>query len=648
VPKQVLTRRRSLVAKLTVLAVIASMLVIAVPASAAIDTSASCPSTIPTSGFTDISGFDATTQLAINCLVNYGITQGTSATTFSPTLSVSRWQMALFLTRQAVDHGLVLGDGSSQGFTDIGGFDAATQTAINQLAQLDITQGTSATTFEPNLVVSRWQMALFLVRLADAAGVTLPSGAPQGFLDIATLSVEAQLAINQAKQLGIADGFSATQFSPFTDTLRWQMALFLTRTLAVDGVLPTGLGFTVTAFNLGTDVITYDNNGTSATVDYTGGTAFTVDGTSASIGVFEGNLSVGDKIAFTGTSFALTNVTVSGGLVNDVDIAGNTFDIILSGGAILADDRTYVAANTTYSVGGVVASEAGFESSLSNGDTINITGAGTVASPFVFALTNGTATGTVSGVGGAVTWNITTSGGAVLGVYDLAVPGGDVLTLTVDGVPATDVTFEAAITNGDAITYSRAAGTVTASLTNQATGPATGRILSFDTVANTVTIDTGAGTVTTTDYAAAGFIRTVNGTSQTEVEFEGELNVGDTVTYQAASVTPAVAGSLAVTNNTASGIPGTLVAGTSITLLFDELGAVPDETDVIDHTAPLDPNIVNIAGIANNVAVTYVVNGAASTEAGFEAAVNGVIVGGLSGSVAVSDSGTNTVWTFTS
>ncbi|HSJ27534.1 MAG TPA: S-layer homology domain-containing protein, partial [Acidimicrobiia bacterium] len=278
---------------------VASIMVIgALPASAAINTSASCPSSTPSAGFTDIGGLDATTQLAINCLVDYGISNGTSATTYSPAGEVSRWQMALFLTRQAEVHGITLPSGADQGFTDIGAFNAETTTAINQLAQLDITKGTSATTFSPNDVVTRWQMALFLTRLVEAAGVTLPSGVAQGFTDIGGLDAETQTAINQTKQLGIADGTSATTYNPLASTLRWQMALFLTRTLAADGVLPTGHGFVITAHDAGTEVITYDDNGTSRTVDYTPGTSFTVDGVPATRPPLSAAVTVGDLNAF--------------------------------------------------------------------------------------------------------------------------------------------------------------------------------------------------------------------------------------------------------------------------------------------------------------------------------------------------------------
>ena len=174
-PKSVLTRKRSLIARIAIFAMIFSLMAVALPASAhsvAIDATGPCPAATPSAGFTDIGGLDSTTQTAINCLFAFGITTGTSATTYSPNDTVPRWQMALFLVRQAADHGLTIPAATSQGYTDIGGFDTATQNAINQITQLGVSKGTSSTTFSPNLTVSRWQMALFIYRMGLAAGVT--------------------------------------------------------------------------------------------------------------------------------------------------------------------------------------------------------------------------------------------------------------------------------------------------------------------------------------------------------------------------------------------------------------------------------------------------------------------------------------------
>ena len=116
--------------------------VLAIPLTGLAATAA-CPVTIPSSGFNDLGGLTTETVEAINCLKYYGITTGVTSTAFNPNGDVLRWQMALFLTREAVDVGITLPSGSGQGFLDIAGLDGATQTAINQLRQLGITLGTS-------------------------------------------------------------------------------------------------------------------------------------------------------------------------------------------------------------------------------------------------------------------------------------------------------------------------------------------------------------------------------------------------------------------------------------------------------------------------------------------------------------------------
>lgn len=234
-----LSSQRSWIARVAVLAMLASLMAFgAAPAGAAIATDNACPSSIPSFGFTDLGGVPAAAVDAIDCIADYGISTGTSATTFDPFSDVTRWQMALFLTRQAEIHGVTLPDGSDQGFTDLTGVPAAAVTAINQTAQLGISTGTSATTFDPNSAVERWQMALFITRLVDAAGVTLPDGSDQGFTDLTGVPDSAVTAINQVAQLEISEGTSATTFDPFSAVQRWAMALFLARTLEADGITP--------------------------------------------------------------------------------------------------------------------------------------------------------------------------------------------------------------------------------------------------------------------------------------------------------------------------------------------------------------------------------------------------------------------------
>ena len=225
-----------------------------------------CPASadIPSAGFTD------TTDADVDCLAYYGITSGTTATTYSPEDSVSRWQMALFLTRTLSKAGTTLGTGADQGFTDISGLSAEIQTAINQIAQAGITVGKTATTFAPDDNVTRAEMALFIERMntnisagpggtSDAERLTgvattyinsncdaATGGECTGkynYTDIdgGAVTVEAANAIKEIFTLGIHDGVSATTYNPGSDMTRAAMATFLTAALNHSNLRPAGL-----------------------------------------------------------------------------------------------------------------------------------------------------------------------------------------------------------------------------------------------------------------------------------------------------------------------------------------------------------------------------------------------------------------------
>ena len=136
---------------------------------------------------------------------------------------------------------------TSAGFLDLGGLDAATVDSIDCIAHYGITSGVGPSIYQPAGVVSRWQMALFLIRTAQGLRIPLPDGTSTVFSDLGGLAADTQRAINQLAQLGITAGTAPGQFSPFADVPRWQMALFMMRLLAKVGViLPDGAfqGFT--------------------------------------------------------------------------------------------------------------------------------------------------------------------------------------------------------------------------------------------------------------------------------------------------------------------------------------------------------------------------------------------------------------------
>jgi len=121
-------------------------------------------------GFTDISAKSPEMQKAINQIAELGITSGVAPYRYGPEQPVTRWQMALFLTRLWSDAGFALPVASTNAFLDISTFPPDVQLAINELASLGITSGTGPGTYDPSGVVTRGQMAAFLARMMNGLG----------------------------------------------------------------------------------------------------------------------------------------------------------------------------------------------------------------------------------------------------------------------------------------------------------------------------------------------------------------------------------------------------------------------------------------------------------------------------------------------
>ena len=224
-----------------------------------------CPTGVaPSAGFSDYTSTD------VDCIKYYEITKGTTATTYSPLDPIPRWMMALFLTRMASTAGITLGDGTSQGFSDIGTYSAEIQTAINQLKQMDVTTGTTATTYSPDDNVTREQMALFLDRLLKKATpgpggnteyVSGTTGAKEiksndedhNFTDLltgtgSTILMESLAALKSLFNLGVVSSTTGTTFEPQKLLLRKTMATWITNALAHTTARPKGLIFQASTY----------------------------------------------------------------------------------------------------------------------------------------------------------------------------------------------------------------------------------------------------------------------------------------------------------------------------------------------------------------------------------------------------------------
>jgi hypothetical protein len=231
-------------------------------ATAAAPTNSSTYSACPSSASTASAGFTDTTSTDVDCIASYGITTGVTATTYEPSSNIPRWQMALYLTRTMDVVGQTLGTGADQSFTDIGGYSAAIQTAINQLAQSGVTLGTTATTYSPDDNVTREQMAMFVERLlgktavgpngaavSSAAALTTNVGTLEtqnayNYTDIdgAGITFEGHEAIEELYNLGVpGHDKTVTTFGPAVAITRAEMATWLTNAMGHSNARPAGL-----------------------------------------------------------------------------------------------------------------------------------------------------------------------------------------------------------------------------------------------------------------------------------------------------------------------------------------------------------------------------------------------------------------------
>lgn len=157
---------------------------------------------------------------AVQWAVNEGITNGTAANTFSPDAVCTRSQVVTFLYRAM--QGKVAG--SYNPFRDIAPSDFFYSPVLWAVSE-GITNGTSASSFSPEMVCTRAQAVTFLWR---AAGCPQPKNAANPFADVPANQYYSK-AVLWAVEKGITNGTSANKFSPDMICSRSQIVTFLYR-----------------------------------------------------------------------------------------------------------------------------------------------------------------------------------------------------------------------------------------------------------------------------------------------------------------------------------------------------------------------------------------------------------------------------------
>ena len=178
-----------------------------------------------TVSFADVSS-DSYCADAVKWAVENGVTNGTTAATFSPNAACTRGQIVTFLWRAA---GSPAPKTTVNPFTDVAA-DAYYAKAVLWAVENGITNGTTATTFSPDAPCTRAQAVTFLFRGAIANGleaVTLQE-LISGFSDAASLPGYAASAMNWALANGIVQG-NGGALMPNNTCTRGQIVTFLYR-----------------------------------------------------------------------------------------------------------------------------------------------------------------------------------------------------------------------------------------------------------------------------------------------------------------------------------------------------------------------------------------------------------------------------------
>lgn len=188
-----------------------------------------CPTDqVAAKGFGDVT--TGTHLRAIDCLAWWGVTTGTSTSTFDPQGTVTREQMAAFVARSIRASGGELPLAETHRFADVAS-DSPHAPDINALAEAGVISGFADGTYGPRQPVERGHMARFLTAAFELrAGEPLPSPSTNWFSDDDGRALES--SINQAADAGWAAGFGNGTYGYHEVVRREQMAAFLTRWLA--------------------------------------------------------------------------------------------------------------------------------------------------------------------------------------------------------------------------------------------------------------------------------------------------------------------------------------------------------------------------------------------------------------------------------
>lgn len=186
-------------------------------------------SSIPhTRGYLDISGHWA--ESSIEYVIDNGLMQGISDTSFAPDMTVTRAMLVTVLYRAYLKNGGTAISDFSSNFTDVDPTSWYGE-AVAWAAQNNIVQGIQETQFAPMENITREQMVTVLFRCAKALGAVGDTNLTvlEPFTDRDTLSLYAQESMCWAITNGLISGMTEDTLVPRGTATRAQAATILQR-----------------------------------------------------------------------------------------------------------------------------------------------------------------------------------------------------------------------------------------------------------------------------------------------------------------------------------------------------------------------------------------------------------------------------------
>ncbi len=182
------------------------------------------PAACASANFADVAA-DAWFHDAVDYVVENGLMNGMSQTTFNPAGTMNRAQMVTVLYRMAGSPAVT----EATPFTDVAP-ESFYADAVAWAYANDIVKGVSDTAFNPNGDVTREQMVTFLARYAKLAGKDMTTtGDLSAYTDADTVSGWAVEAMTWAVENGLITGMSDNTLEPTGTTNRAQVATVLMR-----------------------------------------------------------------------------------------------------------------------------------------------------------------------------------------------------------------------------------------------------------------------------------------------------------------------------------------------------------------------------------------------------------------------------------